>query len=67
MSQVPYLWSQATGLFSTYEDERSVGLKAQYAEARGLGGVMFWESSADAPTGEGSLVEAAFRVFNPQS
>jgi chitinase len=38
-------------MFSTYEDERSVGLKAQYVNDRGLGGVMFWESSADRPIG----------------
>jgi GH18 family chitinase len=38
-------------MFSTYEDEKSVGLKAQYTKDSGLGGVMFWESSADRPTG----------------
>jgi chitinase len=45
------MWSKDTGMFSTYEDERSVGLKAQYVKDRGLGGVMFWESSADRPIG----------------
>ena len=53
-------------MFSTYEDEKSVGLKVQYAKDNDLGGVMFWESSADRPIGQGSLIETAFNVIKNQ-
>jgi chitinase len=42
----------------SYDDPRSIALKAAYARERGLGGVMFWELSQDAG---GALLDAAYR------
>ena len=47
-AQVPWLFDPATGLFISYDDPTSVGLKAQYTAEKGLGGVMIWEMSNDA-------------------
>jgi chitinase len=45
--KVPYLYKESTGEFVTYDDERSIGLKVDYANTMNLGGVMFWELSND--------------------
>lgn len=44
-SQVPWLFDGST--FISYEDEQSIGLKAQYIKTKGLGGAMIWELSQD--------------------
>jgi len=44
---VPYLYSEATGVFITYEDAESVGYKLDYIDDLNLGGVMTWEIDAD--------------------
>jgi chitinase len=44
---VPYLYSESTGVFITYEDEESLGYKLDYINSLGLGGVMTWEIDAD--------------------
>ena len=44
-SMVPWLFDGST--FITYEDEQSMGLKAQYIKTKGLGGAMIWELSQD--------------------
>jgi chitinase len=44
-SCAPWLWNAATRSFVSYDDPRSIRLKAAYA--RRLGGVMFWELSQD--------------------
>lgn len=50
-AQVPYLTMKSADgkdLFAiSYENPRSVGLKAEYIKAKGLGGAMFWEYGAD--------------------
>ncbi len=44
-SMVPWLFNGST--FISYEDEQSMGLKAQYVINKGLGGAMIWELSQD--------------------
>ena len=47
VARVPWLYSPETGVWISYDDPRSIAAKADYALARGLGGVMIWELSAD--------------------
>lgn len=44
-SMVPWLFNGST--FISYEDEQSMGLKAQYIKTKGLSGAMIWELSQD--------------------
>jgi chitinase len=46
-AKAPYLWNQEKKIFISYEDEESIRLKMEYLKQKGLGGVMFWEYSAD--------------------
>lgn len=46
-AQAPYRYDSARGLFATHDDERSIGLKTQYAIDQKLQGIMFWELSLD--------------------
>lgn len=50
-AKVPYLTMKSTDgkdLFAiSYENPKSVALKAEYIKAKGLGGAMFWEYGAD--------------------
>lgn len=46
-AQVPWLYNPATQVMISYDDPESIGLKADYARAQKLGGVMIWEISAD--------------------
>jgi chitinase len=44
-------WTFSGSEFWSYDDERSLRIKAGYVNAGGLRGVMFWELSGDAPDG----------------
>ncbi|PYI53736.1 glycosyl hydrolase family 18 protein [Paenibacillus flagellatus] len=46
-SKVPYLFNPAESVFISYDDEQSIGLKADYIRDRELGGAMIWELSQD--------------------
>lgn len=46
-AKAPYLWNPEEKTFISYEDEESIKLKIEYLKQHGLGGVMFWEYSAD--------------------
>ena len=46
-AKAPYLWNSTSRTFITYDDPRSIRIKAQYVKAHRLGGVMFWELSED--------------------
>jgi chitinase len=46
-AKAPYLWNSASRTFITYDDPRSIRIKAQYVKAHHLGGMMFWELSED--------------------
>jgi chitinase len=46
-AHAPYLWNPASGIFITYEDPASLREKARYVKRHRLGGIMYWEQSAD--------------------
>jgi chitinase len=52
-AQAPWLYSPDAQVFITYDDPESLALKAEYVNEWNLGGVMFWELSAD----DGSLLD----------
>ncbi|MDC0709558.1 glycosyl hydrolase family 18 protein [Stigmatella sp. ncwal1] len=62
-AQVPYLYNSATGLWVSYDDPVSVGVKGQYIRDQQLGGAMFWDLSSD--DAQGSLVAAMKTALNP--
>ena len=47
----------------TYDDPESVALKGKWAREAGVGGIFFWEISADSIQGRNVLVEAARKGF----
>jgi chitinase len=70
LARVPYLSFTADAApdgctYLSYEDEQSIAEKADYLEARGLGGVIEWEINegvvADAPAGERDPLLLAIR------
>jgi chitinase len=62
---VPYLVSNDGTRFVSYDDERSVGLKAEFVRDRGLRGVIIWEISLDyLPDGSTPLLDAIDAVFH---
>jgi len=46
-SQVPYLYNAETQTFISYEDPESLRYKADFVQARHLGGMMFWAYNGD--------------------
>ena len=46
-AEAPYIYNKVTRQFITYDDLRSVRKKCRYVKRKKLGGVMFWEYSAD--------------------
>lgn len=46
-ARAPYIWRNRDSLFLTYENERSLKLKADYVIENNLGGMMFWEFNGD--------------------
>jgi chitinase len=62
-AKVPYLYSAATGLWVSYDDAISLGVKGDYIQANGLGGAMIWELSGDDV--QGTLVTALKSKLNP--
>ena len=53
------------GGFVTYDDARTVQMKAQFALKEGLGGLFFWTAAGDTQD-HTSLVEASYRSLYPQ-
>lgn len=47
IAQAPYLIDKTNGYFITYEDERSITAKCEYAIKNNIGGVMIWELGED--------------------
>ena len=47
-----YLYSPTDRVWISFESVKSAGEKALYARQKGLGGLMLWELSADAPSSE---------------
>lgn len=46
-AQAPWLFQPAERLFVSYEDPRSIGLRARLAKDKGLAGVFVWEITGD--------------------
>jgi chitinase len=57
-AMVPFAYRPSTGVWISYDNERSIEAKGRYARAQGLGGVMIWELSNDV---DGQLLAAARR------
>jgi chitinase len=47
LAMAPWLYNQEKKIFWTFEDPKSIALKSRYVDAYNLGGLMFWELSAD--------------------
>lgn len=61
-TKVPYLYKAETGQFVSYEDEQSIGYKAEFIKSNGLGGAMFWELNGDR---DGSLLARLAQSLKP--
>jgi chitinase len=46
-ARAPYLWNATAKTFITYDDPKSLAIKADYVREHHLGGMMFWELSQD--------------------
>ncbi len=60
-AQASYVYNAEQDIFSSFETTTSIALKAEWADAMGLGGMMFWDLSNDATNSPDSLISAAFR------
>lgn len=61
IAQTPWLFNPKDKIFVSYEDPKSIGIRAQLAKDRGLRGVFMWELTADDE--QRSLLEAMVRPF----
>lgn len=59
-ARVPWLHNDSLGVFISYDDAESIGLKAEFVRQRGLGGVMIWEIGGD----DGTLMSAIHDRLN---
>lgn len=59
-AQAAYTYSASEQVFSTMETPASIALKSQWAQSKGLGGVMLWDLSGDVSSGPESLSGAAY-------
>jgi chitinase len=62
-AQAAYAFNQTEGVFSTLETPASLALKSQWAQSKGLGGVMLWDLSGDVIEGPDSLAGAAYKSW----
>ncbi|MGC9401818.1 glycoside hydrolase family 18 protein [Vibrio genomosp. F10] len=60
-AQAPYLWNEKDKVFISFEDERSIRAKADWAKSAKLGGIFTWELSGDP---SGNLVDAMHDQMN---
>jgi len=63
-AQAAYVYDSAGSVFSSFETPGTVSLKSEWALARGLGGMMFWDLSNDSTGGQESLVSAAAKSWS---
>jgi len=56
IAEAPYVWSPTTGIFITYENERSIAAKGRLLDELSLGGIFSWELDGDAK--DGRLLDA---------
>lgn len=62
-TQTPYLFNPTSFVFIAYDNECSMRLKASYARASNLRGVMIW--SLDSDTTDHALMQSLYRVLYP--
>ncbi|MGY3571424.1 glycoside hydrolase family 18 protein [Vibrio paucivorans] len=60
-AQAPFLWNDEEKVFISFEDQRSIKAKVEWAKSTKLGGIFTWELSGD-PSGE--LVEIMHQEMN---
>lgn len=48
-AKAPYMYNKTLKKLFSYDDERSIALKTQYAVDKGLNGIMFWQLGDDKP------------------
>jgi GH18 family chitinase/chitodextrinase len=65
ISKMPYLYSESKGEMYTYDDEISVAAKSDYVNDNDLGGVIFWEVTADFPIKGATLTTVIHNAFFP--
>jgi chitinase len=46
-AQAPYLFDPRDNFFASFDNERSIKLKKQFARNEGLGGIMYWEYNSE--------------------
>jgi chitinase len=63
-ASVPYLYNEQTKQFVSYEDPVSLAVKCAYVRRNDLGGVMFWEYTADP---SGALLDTINRGFSAEN
>jgi len=61
-AKVPFLFDASSGQFISYDDTESFRYKIAFQKERRLGGIMYWEITADR---RGSLVELVARELLP--
>lgn len=57
-SMVPYAYNPLTGETWTYDNPKSLEIKAQYVKDNGLAGIMIWQLSDDVRDGKDSLLDS---------
>jgi chitinase len=65
VTQAPYAYHPERRLFATFDDKRSVSLKAQYVTKHKLGGIMFWQLGSDTYTN--GLLQTINNTFSQQA
>ncbi len=58
-AQAAYIWNAEEKIYSTFETPETIALKSEWAQEKGLGGMMFWALSSDASGDNESLLKAA--------
>lgn len=58
-AQAAFVYNAELGIFSSIETSQTIALKSEWAQAEGLGGMMFWDLSNDATDDAESLLKAA--------
>lgn len=61
-AKVPWLYDAKSKIMISYDDEESLGLKADYINANNLGGAMIWELASDDQ--DHTLLNALYNALN---
>jgi chitinase len=48
-AKAPYKYNASSGMYLTYDDERSIAEKVKYVRQKKLDGIFFWELRLDEP------------------